>query len=207
MTNSLVTSLLLSLLLPLFSLSAMPGYHPIHAVKQSQKMAKLKKQYQKLFAIYCRVQNKKYVSVSEIKFRFKSFITNMGYFIQKSDNPLEHINMDYHQGSKPRIVIKPDKKINVDFVEIDNEDETKFELNQFSDLTENEHNQMFSLDQSFFNEDKYPTKIEEDQSISKGPKGVENVRKYVKKMQAQGVQYEQKVLDGIFQGNPFLSVY
>ena len=206
MTNSPVTCLLLCSLLPLFSLCAMPDYHPIHAVKQSQKMAKLKKQYQKLFAIYCRVQNKNYVSVSEVKFRFKSFIKNMGYFIQKSDNPLEHINLDYQEGANPRVVIKPDKRINVDFVEIDNEDETKFELNQFSDLTENEHKQMFSMDQSFFNEDKYPTKMEDHESTFKGPKGVERVRKYVKKMQAQGVQYGQKVLDGIFQGNLLISV-
>lgn len=186
--------------------SHMKSHHPLYNHSHSTRKRALTKQYEKLFALYCKTLKKQYLSPSEFKFRFKSFIKNLGFFIQKWDDPLERIRLEYSERVPVRIVILPDKRLNVDFQENENEGSTEFELNRFSDMSQEEHDQIFGFDQSFFDEEKYPTNLENEKSDKGEKEGIQNIRNYIKKSQANGVKYDEDLIKKYFDGKIYIQI-
>ena len=116
--------------------------HPNHPMTNKQ-------QVDKLFNQFMNIQNKKYNSIKELEFRKKNFETTIYRFIKKGDNISERII--FEEDTK-RVFIIPDKSMSVGFANEDNQEQMKFQLNKFSDLSQQELDSIFSLDQSFFKE-------------------------------------------------------
>ena len=69
----------------------------------------------------------------------------------------------------------------------------KFELNEFSDITDEEFRNQFLLDQSFFDEKKHPVMIEKD--VAKLGFGEHNVREYLERMAKKGKKFSDKIVN------------
>jgi hypothetical protein len=123
----------------------------------------------------------------------KIFRENLNQFIMPQDDILERIKIEHIEKETPRIIIIPDKRLSVDFnIDETNEDEPVFELNQFSDLTNEEFENIYLLDQSFFDEEKFPTKTEKD---DKKFDGIKNIQRYLSKLEEKGVQISNDIRD------------
>lgn len=167
-----------------------PDVNPI--LKQIAEKAKKSKEEHltELFNLFCNLKKKHYKSPNEFNFRRKIFRENLNQFIMKGDDVLDRIKIEHDKKGSVRLLIRPDKRLSVDFnVDEEQEEEpVQFELNQFSDLSQKEFDNLFLLDQSFFDESKYPAKFDDS-----GFSGIQNIRKYIKKLEARGVEVVEEI--------------
>jgi C1A family cysteine protease len=158
------------------------GISGSHPLSKSKEMAKL-------FSLFMKLNKKKYKSLSEYDYRLKIFKENLFQFIQKGDKITDRVIIKKYPDGKMRLIIIPDKRLNVDFYEAEghatasNENSVKFEINKFSDMSEEEYDNMFSLDQSFFDETKNPPYIHPDYQDNKPE--YKDIKNYLKILQKE----------------------
>lgn len=164
--------------------------HPLIKEIKAKTRESKKKHLSELFNLYSKLQNKHYKTLKELQFRKKIFKENLNKFIMKEDDVMDRIEMEQSKDSGVRLLIIPDKRLSVDFYvdeEETPEDHVQFELNQFSDLSEKEFDNLYLLDQSYFDESKYPVKYDD-----LGFSGISNIRKYLKKLEKTGFKHVDK---------------
>jgi hypothetical protein len=143
-----------------------------------------------------KLKNKKYHSMKEYNYRFKIFKDNLLYFIKKEDNPRDRIFITNDLNGRKRLYIIPDKKLNIDFyepeenVESSDEDALKFEINKFSDMSKKEFESIFTLDQKYFDEKINPPYFNPDHNDSK--LGIQNIEKYLNLTKTKGFKKKEK---------------
>ena len=186
-----LSSLLLFTLLTLFSAfslleshSTKPQMHPLTKYLKSKKISKKWSNLVDIFLLFCRLQNKHFHSQKEWEFRLKVFKKNLDFFIRKEDDVKDRILVK-HEKDKTFLQILPDKRLSVDFYDDDQDDPTIFELNKFAILTEKEIDNMFHLDESFFNE-KNLEKNELEVSFDSKDYGLKPIQEYIRKMEKKG---------------------
>jgi hypothetical protein len=125
------------------------------------------------------------------------FKTNLSKFIHPDDDVLDRIQIEHQKGKKARILVIPDKRLSVDFNNEPGDDQTKpsFELNKFSDLTNKEFDNLFLLDENFFDEEKYPVNLNDD---TDSLEGIDSVRETIQNMEKQGFAIDKKVKEKYF---------
>ena len=162
----------------------------------SQHPLSRSKEMKKLFKLFLKLNQKKYNSLNEYKFRYKTFKNNLFYFIKKNDNVKDRVNILRDDHGKLRLYIIPNKRLNVDFYDAEEagqgieNDSLRFEINKFSDMSEQEFESIFSLDQSFFDESKNPPYFAPEHQNFKP--GNENIENYLKILQKTDPNYKIK---------------
>ena len=176
-----------------FPLSKEAPIHPLIKNWNSLKNKSKQEHLKEVFNLFCKLQEKNYNSVKEFEYRMKIFRKNLNQFILSEDDVIERIKIEHLQNQKPRIIIIPDKRLSVDFnTDYDDKEEVSiFELNKFSDLTNKEFENLYLLDQSFFDEEKFPIKIEEDKNF----KGIKIIQEYIDKLEKRGVKISKSLKD------------
>jgi C1A family cysteine protease len=166
---------------------------------KSQQLSKKHKNLINLYKLFCKVQKKRFTSLQEWKYRLKVFKKNLKYFILPEDDVLDRIQIEHSKDSQMRILIIPDKRLSVDFYDDDEEDPTIFELNKFADYTPDEMDNLFHIDQSFFNQNQKETLNNSNQTNSSIKiYGTKNVQEYILKMESEGYSFDQDLRDRYF---------
>ena len=130
--------------------------HPLYKVLESRKRDLKEQHLLKIFKLYKSSQHKLYLSPTEFSYRMKVFRKNLNYFIKSTDDISDCIKIDRSEANRERLIIIPDKTLRADFNSPDGSDlDVSFELNKFSDFTEQEFDSSFLLDQRFFDEKKF----------------------------------------------------
>lgn len=138
-----------------------------------------------------KLTKKSYHTMKEYNYRLKIFKENLFKFIQKNDSLQKRIIIKQDGDNGLRMYIIPDKRLNVDFFEAEqnanspDEDSVRFEINKFSDMSQQEFDSIFLLDQSFFDEQKNPPFFNPDYDDSK--LGIQNIENYISMMEKKGV--------------------
>lgn len=183
---------LLCSLLTIWLLSAQTLTKPHSLIAQLDSIRNRSKSehLREIFSLYSKLQNKEYKSLNEFNYRMRVFRKNLNQFVLPHDDLLDYIQIENDDSASPRLLIIPDKRLSVDFnTDHDQDDVALFELNKFSDLTDQEFDNLYLLDQSYFDLKKFPVKFEADTKFE----GIAKIQKYLAKLEAKGVQISQKL--------------
>ena len=139
-----------------------------------------------VFRLFQNMKNKKYISKREYNFRKNRFRQTILHFIQNEADLKDRLYVEEDKHGEKRLFIIPDKQMNVDFQ--DDEEPMKFELNKFSDLSDEEFKLMFLLDQKYFNHEYFPPHF--DDSFNDGILGKKNIDQYISQMKDKGYKFD-----------------
>ena len=197
-TFTIMTLLALSLQ---FSIPLSPSHqHPAPRRTAIDGPLLRQRHLQQVFNLFVRLQKKRYRSVSELKYRMRVFKKNLHRFIRPEDDVLQRIRVEKGAERGPKIEIIPDKRLSVDF-NFDGEDDdfgkSIFELNKFSDLTDAEFDNLYLLDQSYFDSSKHPVEGQVPDSSS----GIESIQKYISSLEEHGVPLDPALKNRYFNLN------
>lgn len=171
--------------------------HPI--LKNLDAKDKIAKHYHlvQVFNLYCKLQRKTYKSFKELNYRMRIFKQNLQMFIRPEDDVLDRIKIEQVKGTTPRIIILPDQRLSVDFSdEVEESLRPSFELNKFSDLTNKEFDNLFLLDQDYFDEEKYPIHLED--GAEEEVEGIESIKASILGLEKVGIKIDKEVKDRYF---------
>ena len=181
---------LLFLIIPISTSTTPSDAHPLLKSIQSQIKESKNDHLKEIFSLYTKMQKKVYKSINELNYRMKIFRENLNQFIMPKDDILDRIKIEQDK-EQTRIIIIPDKRLSVDFnTDYDDQDASIFELNKFSDLTNEEFENLFLLDQSFFDENKFPTNVAKDDDNFDG---IKTIQRYLNKLEQKGVQISKDI--------------
>ena len=162
-----------------------------HQKSAPSSLSPFEHQIERLFRLFAKIERKQYKSLSEFNFRKRIFARNILGFVRKEDSIWERVYSQTDDSGRARLFISPDRRLSVDFSEEDDDDPMKFELNWFSDMSQDEFRSIYLLDQAYFDENRFAPHF--DSRLLDSKFGKKNVDDYVQRMKELGYRLDSLI--------------